>query len=168
MSDDFVRANVERDLMERKARLHRQPTMHPRLPEFDVPRAPAALKKPVKKRSATFYHSLFGEIREAAMKSADPLHADHLLRLMEERGWPTVDTTQIGMPTLARHGAIGGSEAAWETFVTWAEAGQMKGLITQAIHNPTLFVLPTKQSKRGRKSADEDDERYIDALKGEV
>ena len=135
-----VARNVEQDLIERKARQFRQPRTHVPLPEFTEHYAPAASKKPVKKRSATFYHSLFGELREAAMKSVDPLHADQLLRLMEEKGWPTVDATQIGMPTLVRHGTLGGSEGAWETFVTWAESGQVKGLITQAIHNPSLFT----------------------------
>ena len=168
MSEDIVRANVERDLMERKARQWHQPGMRPPLPAFVEPYAPAADKKPAKKRSATFYHALFGEIREAAMQSADPARADHLLRLMEERDWPSVDATKIGLPTLARQGALGGSEAAWLEFITWAESGQMKGLITQAIHNPALFVSPPKSASRGRKSAEEGDDHFLDALKGAV
>ena len=146
-----VARNVEQDLMERKARQFRQPRTHVPLPEFSEHYAPAVGKKPVKKRSATFYHSLFGELREVAMKSSDPLHADQLLRLMEDRGWPTVDAAQIGAPTLTRHGTLGGSQGAWETVISWAESGQLKLLVTQAIHNPSLFTAPETTEKTRRR-----------------
>jgi len=139
-----VARNVERDLMERKARQFHQRASHPPLPEFADRHAPAAIKKPLKKRSATFYHSVYGEILEAAMASADPMHADQLLRLMESDGWPTVDMTQIGAPTLARHGIFGGSRETWEQFVTWAEPRQIGLVVKMKLYNPGLFTSPKK------------------------
>ncbi len=102
------------------------------------------------------------------MASADPLHADQLLRLMEKDDWPTVDLTQIGAPTLARHGVYGGSRQAWEQFVTWAEPRQISHVVTMKLHNPGLFMPPPKATtKRTARKLDED-EPFLDALKGDV
>ena len=154
MSED-VGANIERDLMQRKAARFWQPSMHVSLPEFTQRYAPAQHSRPMKESP---------RIRSIV--------AAGVLTVLEQRGWPTV-----------RIGALGGEQAhnsrwsntalsgeqEWRQFLAVVDLGEVRRLGRLLAAAPEMFASPTKPAKRtGRKTTEDEDERFLDALKGEV
>ena len=150
-----IAQNVEQDLIRRKAARFRQPSTHIPLPEFASRYAPSQHRKPMKDSP-----------RVRAIVCAGPL------LVLERAGWPAVKLSDLGGEYVhnSRFAAITVSgEQEWRQLYSVLPLEEVKRQAQLFAAAPDLLGSSSKAPKRtGRKAASDEDERFLDALRGAV